>query len=156
MKVINTKLTHSASVASGITFSGIILFLNFGTLISNNLLQSIKLLHFAAYMLGFLIYFCFGYIICRFLLLVLYPIYLRTSKKISIIIFTLVGASVAMITKFLLGSLLRSTFDAPFSMNYESMASYFMFGIFGSCCAIPAWYVLRKHEPNNALQRTSR
>ncbi|MFT6614555.1 MAG: hypothetical protein ACJAXR_000518 [Halopseudomonas sp.] len=156
MKVINTKVAHSASVACGITLSVESFFFYFVIIIPNILAGSFRLLHFATLLIGFLIFFCFGYIICRFMLLILYPIYLWVSKTLSIIIFILVGALVPIMTVYLIGPVYTSALDAPFSMDYKSMLGHIVFGFFGSCCAISAWYVLRKHEPNNTLQRTSR
>ena len=156
MKVTNDKIKHSASAACGLTLSLGMTFMQLIFIAPKIISGSYKLIHWLPLIVGSLLFFSVGYLVCRFLLLILYPIYFRVSKKLSISIFCLTGAIVAIIPLFFMDALYRSAMDISFSMDLKKIVGHTLVGFLGSSCAISAWYVLKKHDPNKTLQRTSR
>lgn len=156
MKVTNNKITHAASVACGFTFSLGIIVGNIALTLPSILSGNYRMIYVLSLIIGILLFFSASYLICRFLLLFLYPIYLQVSNTLSVVIFSLVGAVVSILPLILMDAVYRSALDIPFSMEINSIVGHTLFGVFGSCCALSAWYVLRKNDPNKALQRISR
>jgi hypothetical protein len=156
MKSTNDRVTHNASVVCGMTAASGMIFFQLLLVVPSILGGSFRSVHFVSLVIGFLLFFSGGYLICRFLLMFLRPIYLRLSTTLSIIIFALVGAAVSIIPLLLMGKVYKSALDISISLDLKSIVGHMLFGLFGSCCAASAWYVLRKYEPNKALQRTSR
>jgi hypothetical protein len=156
MKLTNDRVAHNASVLCGFTAAfGMNLFQLF--LIMPSILRGgFRFVDFVSLVIGFLLFFSGGYLVCRFLLVFLHPIYLRVSTTLSIIIFALVGAAVSIVPLLLMNTVYRSALDIPISLDLKSIVGHILFGLFGSCCAASAWYVLKKYEPNKALQQTSR
>jgi hypothetical protein len=138
---------HSASVACGCAASFGLFILHTVTMLISILNGNFRLLHLVPLIFGVLMVFLFSYLISRLLLLLLYPVYLRVSKIQSIIMFLLVGALVPIVCILLIGSVYRSAFDIPFSLNLKSVVGHILIGAFGSFCAASAWYSLRNHEP---------
>lgn len=156
MKVTTDKITHSASATCGLTLSLGLTFINLILTVPSIISGNYKMTYFLALIIGIVLFFSVGYLICRMLLLFLHPIYLRVSKNLSLLIFCAVGAIVAIIPLLLMGTIYRSAIDISFSIDFKSIVQHALFGFLGSCCAISAWYVLKKHDPNKAFQRTSR
>lgn len=156
MKLTNNRVAHNASVVCGLTAALGMIFFQLLMIIPSILAGGFRLVNFVSLVIGFLLLFSGGYLVCRFLLVFLHPIYFRMSKTLSIIIFALVGAAASIVPLLLMGAVYRSVLDIQMSLDLKSIVGYVLFGLFGSCCAASAWYVLRKHEPDKALQRTSR
>lgn len=156
MKSTNDRVAHNASVVCGMTAASGMIFFQLLLVVPSILDGNFRSIHFVPLVIGFLLFFSGAYLVCRFLLVFLRPIYLRLSSTLSIIIFALVGAAVSIVPLLLTGKVYRSALDIPISLDLKSVVGHMLFGLFGSCCAASAWYVLRKYEPNKVLQRTSR
>lgn len=156
MKLTNDRVAHIASVVCGLTAALGMIFFQLLLIMPSILGGSFRLAHIVSLVIGFLLFFSGGYLVSRFLLVFLHPIYLRLSTTLSIIIFALVGAGVSIVPLLSMGKVYRSSLDIPISLDLKSIVGHILFGLFGSCCAASAWYVLRKYKPNKALQRTSR
>jgi len=156
MKLTNDRVAHNASVVCGLTAALGMNFFQLLLIMPSILRGGFRLVDFVSLAIGVLLFFSGGYLACRLLLVFLHPIYLRVSTTLSIIIFALVGAAVSIVPLLLMGTVYRSALDIPISLELKSIVGHILFGLFGSCCAVSAWYVLRKYEPNKELQQTSR